>query len=32
VIVTGEWNNDLIEQVVAPVEYDVLHEGRTALP
>jgi len=32
VIVTGEWNNDLMEQVVAPVEYDVLHEGRTALP
>ena len=32
VIVTGDWNNDLMEQVVAPVEYDVLHEGRTALP
>ncbi len=32
VIVGGEWNNDLMEQVVAPVEYDVAHEGRTALP
>lgn len=32
VIVGGEWNNDLMEQVVAPSEYDVLHEGRTALP
>ena len=32
VIVGGDWNNDLMEQVVAPVEYDVAHEGRTALP
>ncbi|MGC3939688.1 copper-containing nitrite reductase [Roseobacter sp. EG26] len=32
VVVEGNWNNDLMAQVVAPVEYDVLHEGRTALP
>ena len=32
VIVGGDWNNDLMEQVVAPVEYDVAYEGRTALP
>ncbi|MCF8487021.1 MAG: nitrite reductase, copper-containing [Rhodobacteraceae bacterium] len=32
IIVGGDWNNDLMEQVVAPVEYDVAHEGRTALP
>ncbi|MCX7286749.1 MAG: copper-containing nitrite reductase [Rhodobacterales bacterium] len=32
VVVTGDWNNDLMEQVVAPVEYDVASEGRTALP
>ena len=32
VLVGGNWNNDLMEQVVAPVEYDVAHEGRTALP
>ncbi|SLN65361.1 Copper-containing nitrite reductase precursor [Roseovarius albus] len=32
VIVEGEWNNDLMAQVVAPTEYDVMHEGRTALP
>jgi nitrite reductase (NO-forming) len=32
VIVGGDWNNDLMEQVVAPSEYDALHEGRTALP
>ena len=32
VIVGGEWNNDLMEQVVAPVEYDAAHEGKTALP
>ncbi|MEO8530937.1 MAG: copper-containing nitrite reductase [Deltaproteobacteria bacterium] len=32
VLVEGDWNNDLMEQVVAPVEYDVAHEGRTALP
>ena len=32
VLVEGEWNNDLMEQVVAPMEYDVMHEGKTALP
>jgi len=32
VVMGGDWNNDLMEQVVAPVEYDVAHEGRTALP
>ncbi|NRB16748.1 MAG: nitrite reductase, copper-containing [Rhodobacteraceae bacterium] len=32
VLVEGEWNNDLMEQVVAPSEYDVMHEGKTALP
>lgn len=32
VVVGGDWNNDLMEQVVAPVTYDVAHEGRTALP
>ena len=32
VVVGGEWNNDLMEQVIAPTEYDVMHEGRTALP
>lgn len=32
VLVDGEWNNDLMEQVVAPTEYDVAHEGKTALP
>ena len=32
VIVGGNWNNDLMEQVVAPVEYDAAYEGRTALP
>lgn len=32
VLVEGDWNNDLMEQVVAPVEYDVAHEGKTALP
>ncbi len=32
VVVGGDWNNDLMQQVVAPVEYDVAHEGRTALP
>ncbi len=32
VVVGGDWNNDLMEQVVAPVEYDVAYEGRTALP
>lgn len=32
VLVEGDWNNDLMEQVVAPSEYDVMHEGKTALP
>ncbi len=32
VVVGGTWDNDLMEQVVAPTEYDVAHEGRTALP
>ena len=32
VLVSGDWNNDLMEQVVAPVEYDAAQEGRTALP
>lgn len=32
VLVEGEWNNDLMEQVVPPSEYDVAHEVRTALP
>ena len=32
VLVGGSWNNDLMEQVVAPVAYDSLIEGSTALP
>ena len=32
VLVGGSWNNDLMEQVVAPVAYDTLIEGSTALP
>lgn len=32
VLVEGEWNNDLMEQIVAPTEYDVAFEGKTALP
>lgn len=32
VLVEGAWNNDLMEQVVAPTEYNVAHEGKTALP
>lgn len=32
VVVGGTWNNDLMEQVVAPMEYDALQEGRSALP
>lgn len=32
VVVGGDWNNDLMEQVVAPVEYDAANEGRSALP
>lgn len=32
VVVEGDWNNDLMEQVLAPTAYDAAHEGRTALP
>jgi nitrite reductase (NO-forming) len=32
VLVEGKWNNDLMEQVVAPTEYNAAHEGKTALP
>lgn len=32
VVVDGEWNNDLMEQVLPPTEYDAAFEGRTALP
>ncbi|MFV2051572.1 copper-containing nitrite reductase [Aliiroseovarius sp. YM-037] len=32
VLVGGDWNNDLMEQVVAPTVYDINYEGRTALP
>jgi nitrite reductase (NO-forming) len=32
VLVEGTWNNDLMEQVQAPVEYNVAYEGRSALP
>jgi nitrite reductase (NO-forming) len=32
VVVDGEWNNDLMEQVLAPTEYNAAHEGKTALP
>lgn len=32
VLVEGDWNNDLMEQVVAPVAYDTMVEGRSALP
>jgi nitrite reductase (NO-forming) len=32
VLVEGTWNNDLMEQVVAPTEYDSAYEGKTALP
>jgi nitrite reductase (NO-forming) len=32
ILVEGDWNNDLMEQVVAPMEYDVAYEGKTALP
>ena len=32
VMVDGEWDNDLMAQVVAPTEYNVAFEGRTALP
>lgn len=32
VLVGGDWNNDLMEQLVAPVAYDAQHEGASALP
>lgn len=32
VVVEGDWNNDLMEQVLPPTEYNAAHEGRTALP
>ncbi|WP_108258883.1 copper-containing nitrite reductase [Mangrovicoccus ximenensis] len=32
VVVEGDWNNDLMEQVQAPVEYNAAYEGKTALP
>lgn len=32
VIVEGTWNNDLMEQVTEPTEYESSEEGRTALP
>ena len=32
VLVGGNWNNDLMEQVVAPVAYDAMLEGTAALP
>ncbi len=32
VVVGGDWNNDLMAQVTAPVAYDAAFEGRTALP
>jgi nitrite reductase (NO-forming) len=32
VLVEGDWNNDLMEQVAAPVAYDAMVEGRAALP
>ena len=32
IVVDGDWNNDLMEQVQAPVEYDATYEGRSALP
>ena len=32
VVVEGEWNNDLMEQVMEPTEYNAMHEGKTALP
>ena len=31
-VVDGDWNNNLMEQVLPPTEYDVLHKGRSALP
>ncbi|MFW8637331.1 copper-containing nitrite reductase [Cribrihabitans pelagius] len=32
VVVQGHWDNDLMEQVQAPTEYDAAYEGKTALP
>ena len=32
VLVEGDWNNDLMEQVVAPIAYNAMNEGRSALP
>ena len=32
VVVEGEWDNDLMEQVAPPVEYAVAKDGKTALP
>ena len=32
VVVDGDWNNDLMEQVQAPAEYNADYEGKTALP
>lgn len=32
VIVDGEWNNDLMEQVLPPTPYEAEFEGRSALP
>lgn len=32
VVVDGEWNNDLMEQVEAPTEYNAAYEGKSALP
>lgn len=32
VIVEGTWDNDLMEQVTEPTEYESSEEGRTALP
>ncbi|WP_114292174.1 copper-containing nitrite reductase [Pseudosulfitobacter sp. DSM 107133] len=32
VVVSGVWNNELMEQVQAPVEYDAAYEGKSALP
>ncbi len=32
VVVEGDWNNDLMEQVQAPTEYNAAYEGKTALP
>jgi len=32
IVVEGEWDNDLMEQVQEPVEYDASTNDRTALP